>query len=69
MYQTNEKKDNKNKVENIPYLSNDFINKFFNDKNDDNVIDLSYDEAIELMINFCQWLFDNNYTSAKLSLN
>lgn len=63
------KKSNKIKVENIPYFSNDFINSFFNDKSCDNFIELSSSEAIELMINFCQWLFDNNYTSAKISLN
>ena len=63
------KKGKKIKVENIPYFSNDFIDSFFNDEIIDNFIELTSNEAVELMINFCQWLFDNNYTSAKLSLN
>lgn len=60
------KKDDKNKVDDIPYFCNEFISSFFNDEN---FIELSANEAVELMINFCQWLYDNSYTAAKLSLN
>ena len=61
--------ENKNEVEDVPFLTNEFINIFFSEKESDNFIELSSNEAIELMQNFCYWLYENNYTTAKLSLN
>ena len=57
-----------NEIEDIPFLSNEFINIFFNEQKSDNFFELSSNEAIELMQNLCYWLYENNYTTAKLSL-
>ena len=57
-----------NEIEDIPFLSNEFINIFFSEQKNDNFFGLSSNEAIELMQNFCYWLYENNYTTAKLSL-
>ena len=64
----NEKKFDENKAEDVPFLSNEFIDTFFNEEKNENFFELSSNEAIELMQNFCSWLYENSYTTAKLSL-
>ena len=53
-------------AEDAPDISNEFVTEFLDC--DNNVFDISKDEAIDITQNFCQWLYDNNYTCSKLSL-
>ena len=57
-----------NDAEDIPNYSNQFINDFLNpdDKGDD--FGFSKDECIDLTQNLCYWMYENNFTSSKLSL-
>ena len=57
-----------NEVGDIPCLSNEFVNKFFSEDKAEIYFDFSFDEAAELMLNLCQWLYDNNYTCIKLAI-
>jgi hypothetical protein len=53
-------------AEDVPDISNEFITEFLD--TDQNVFDISKDEAIDLTQNFCHWLYENNFTCSKLSL-
>ena len=53
-------------AEDAPDISNDFVTEFLD--TDSNSFEFSKDEAIEITQNFCQWMYDNNYTCSKLSL-
>lgn len=53
-------------VEDVPELSNDFINDFLDPESND--FSFSKEEAIDLTQNFCQWMYENNFTCSKLSL-
>ena len=55
-----------NSAENIPFLSNEFINDFFS--NDNLLFGFNKEESIDLILNFCHWIYINNFTSFKLSL-
>ena len=52
--------------EDIPDISNEFITEFLDVDNE--LFDYQRDEALDLTQNFCQWLYDNNYTCSKLTL-
>lgn len=53
-------------AEDAPDISNEFVTEFLDAEN------LKYginkEDAIDLTQNFCQWLYDNNFTCSKLSL-
>jgi hypothetical protein len=53
-------------AEDAPDISNEFVTEFLETEN--NVFDLNKEEAIDMTQNFCQWMYDNNYTCSKLSL-
>jgi len=56
-----------NQAEDAPDVSNEFITEFLMD-GDNSIFEYEKDEAIELTQNFCQWMYDSNYTSSKLTL-
>lgn len=55
-----------NTAEDVPELSNDFINNFLEPEVND--FGFSKEEAIDLTQNFCHWMYENNFTCSKLSL-
>ena len=55
-----------NCAEDVPDLSNDFINDFL--ETDKSLFDFNKEDSIDLTQNFCHWLYENNFTSSKLSL-
>ena len=55
-----------NSAENLPLLSNEFINDFLD--NDYLLFDFEKEEIIDLIQNFCNWLYINKFTSFKLTL-
>jgi len=52
--------------EDAPDISNEFVTEFL--ESDSSFFDFQKDEVIDITQNFCQWLYDNNYTCSKLSL-
>ena len=54
-----------NNAEDAPDISNEFVTDFL--EKDPELFELSKDDAIDMTQNFCQWLYDNNYTCSKLS--
>jgi hypothetical protein len=56
----------KHNAEDAPDLSNEFITEFLQHVSDP--IDFTKEEAIKLTQNFCQWMYDSNYTCSKLTL-
>ena len=57
----------RNSAEDVPDLSNEFINEFLEPEKSE-VFGFSKDEAIDLTQNFCHWMYENNFTCSKLSL-
>ena len=55
-----------NCAEDVPDLSNDFINDFL--ETDKSLFDFNKEDSIDLTQNFCHWMYENNFTSSKLSL-
>ena len=55
-----------NNAEDAPDISNDFITDYL--EKDCDMFEFSKDDAIDMTQNFCQWLYDCNYTCSKLSL-
>lgn len=53
-------------AEDAPDISNEFVTEFLD--GDSNAFGFQKEEAIDLTQNFCQWLYDNNFTCSKLSL-
>lgn len=53
-------------AEDAPDISNDFVTDYLDTENDR--YGFSKEDAIDLTQNFCQWLYDNNFTCSKLSL-
>jgi hypothetical protein len=53
-------------AEDAPDVSNEFITEFL--ETDNGPIDFNKEEAIKLTQNFCQWMYDANYTCSKLTL-
>lgn len=54
-------------AEDAPDISNDFVTDYL-DFNDNEKYGFAKEDAIDLTQNFCQWLYDNNFTCSKLSL-
>ena len=57
-----------NDAEDVPNCSNQFINDFLNPEEKGNDFGFSKDESIDLTQNLCYWMYENNFTSSKLSL-
>ena len=55
-----------NSAEDVPDLSNEFINDFLD--TDKNLFGFNKEDSIDLTQNFCHWMYENNFTSSKLSL-
>ncbi len=55
-----------NNAEDAPDISNEFVTEYL--ETDGNFFDFQKEEVIDITQNFCQWLYDNNYTCSKLSL-
>ena len=55
-----------NNPEDVPDLSNEFINDFL--ETEQNLFDFNKEDSIDLTQNFCHWMYENNFTSSKLSL-
>jgi hypothetical protein len=53
-------------AEDAPDISNEFVTEFLD--TDSNEFSMGKEEAIDFTQNFCQWMYDNNYTCSKLSL-
>ena len=62
----NKNYSNNHNAEDVPELSNDFINDFLEPEN--NYFDFDKEECINLTQNICHWMYENNFTSSKLSL-
>lgn len=54
-------------AEDSPDIANEFINEYLDVDNE--FFGFNKEEAIELTMNFCQWMYDNNYTCSKLTLD
>lgn len=54
-------------AEDAPDVSNEFITEFLIE-GEGSIFEYDKEEAIELTQNFCQWMYDSNYTSSKLTL-
>lgn len=52
------------KIEEVPALASDFINFV---KMDENHFGLEFNEHIDLVVNFCSWLFNHDYTDFKMN--
>ncbi len=61
----NKNYSNNHNAEDVPELSNDFINDFLEPEN--NYFDFDKEESINLTQNLCHWMYENNFTSSKLS--
>lgn len=55
-----------NNAEDAPDISNEFVTEYL--EADKNLYGFQKEEVIDITQNFCQWLYDNNYTCSKLSL-
>ena len=55
-----------NNAEDAPDISNEFVTEYL--ETDKNFHDFEKDEIVDITQNFCQWLYDNNFTCSKLSL-
>lgn len=55
-----------NNAEDAPDVSNEFITEFLD--TDNNLYDIDKETAIELTQNFCQWMYDSNFSCSKLTL-
>jgi hypothetical protein len=53
-------------AEDAPDISNDFVTDYLDTDNEK--YGFSKEDAIDLTQNFCQWMYDNNFTCSKLSL-
>lgn len=53
-------------AEDAPDISNEFITEYLG--LDEHSFNFQSQEVIEITQNFCQWLYDNNYTCSKLTL-
>ena len=58
-----------NKAEDVPDFSNEFITEFLKPDSNNEDFGFSKEESIDLTQNLCFWMYDNNFTSSKLSLN
>lgn len=64
---SNEEYTQRTCAEDVPDLSNEFINEFL-EPDRINIFGFAKDEAIDLTQNFCHWMYENNFTCSKLSL-
>lgn len=55
-----------NNAEDAPDISNEFVTEYL--ESDQNFFNFEKEEVIDYTQNFCQWLYDNNFTCSKLSL-
>lgn len=55
-----------NNAEDAPDISNEFVTEYL--ESDTNMFGFNKEDVIEITQNFCQWLYDNNFTCSKLSL-
>jgi len=55
-----------NNAEDAPDISNEFVTEYLD--TDIDYFGFQKDEVIDITQNFCQWLYDNNFTCSKLSL-
>lgn len=54
-------------AEDAPEISNEFITEYL--EVDSFLLGFGREEAIELTMNFCQWMYDNNFTCSKLTID
>ena len=54
-------------AEDVPNISNEFIIDFLDPENG-NDFDFQKEEAIDLTLNLCQWMYDNNFSCSKLTM-
>ena len=57
-----------NDAEDVPDSSNEFITDFINPEEKNNDLGFDKDECIDLTMNLCYWMYENNFTCSKLSL-
>lgn len=57
-----------NNAEDVPDSSNEFITDFLEPEARGEDFGFSKEESIDLTQNLCYWMYDNNFTSSKLSL-
>ena len=55
-------------AEDVPESSNEFITDFLDPETKEEDFGFSKEESIDLTQNLCYWMYDNNFTSSKLSL-
>ena len=61
----NENYSNNHNAEDVPDLSNEFINDFLEPENKYFIFDK--EESINLTQNICHWMYENNFTTSNLS--
>ena len=57
-----------NEAEEVPNFTNSFIEKFFFGEENENFLGLTYKDVEGILLNLCQWLYEHNYTSFRLSI-
>ena len=57
-----------NDAEDFPDSANEFIDVFLNPEEKESDFGFTMDESIDLTLNLCYWMYENNYTCSKLSL-
>ena len=55
-------------AEDVPDLSNEFITEFLFPEGNEKDFGFTKEEAIDLTLNLCHWMYENNFTCSKLSL-
>ena len=58
-----------NNADNVPEKSNEFINEFLYPDDEEIVFGLEKQEVIKLIINLCEWMFENDFSTSKIFLN
>ena len=56
-------------AEDVPEKSNEFINDFLYPEDEENIFGLEKKEVIKLIINLCNWMFENDFSNSKIFLN
>lgn len=56
-------------ADDVPEKSNEFINEFLYPEDEEIAFGLEKKEVIKLVINLCDWMFENDFSTSKIFLN
>ena len=66
--ETNQVYTETHNAEDVPDSSNEFITDFINPEEKNKDLGFDKEECIDLTMNLCYWMYENNFTCSKLSL-